>query len=304
MERKDYTGQRFGNLVIVEMLYNYNNKGKTYARCRCDCGTEKIIYMSNIKRGFSKSCGCIEKESRHHRKHNKNLLGKKYGKLTVIEQLEVNSKGHMEWLCKCECGGNRIVTTGKLTGQRVKSCGCDNYDSNAVNLSGRVFGMLTVIKPSLYDNQKHRRTWECVCSCGNTIVATTSDLVAHNTQSCGCTHISHNERLIADILKEESILFETQFRFKNCKNIRQLPFDFYLPDYNVVIEYDGKQHFEPIDFFGGDVGFQKRKNNDSIKNEFCKANNIQLIRIPYTSSKEDIHKIIISIKNPVTTIVA
>lgn len=301
MNRKDYTGQRFGKLVIIEMLYNYQNKGSTYARCKCDCGNEKIILMSNIKKGLSKSCGCMEKESRHHRKHNKDLLGKKYGKLTVIKQLEINSNGHMQWLCRCDCGKERIVTTGLLTGQRIKSCGCDKYDSMKVDLSGKVFGMLTVVKPASYDTRKHRRTWECICECGKTTIVTGSDLVTGNTQSCGCIHKSHNEHYIENILKDEDILYEAQYRFENCKNIKPLPFDFYLPNYNVAIEYDGRQHYEPINFFGGDLDFQKRQNNDRIKNDFCKANNIQLIRIPYTSSKEDIHKIIISIKNPVTT---
>ena len=70
--------------------------------------------------------------------------------------------------------------------------------------------------------------------------------------------------------------------FDKCKgNKRKLPFDFYLPDYNTCIEFDGKQHFESVDHFGGDEEFVKRLENDKIKTEYCKNYNIQLIRIRY-----------------------
>ena len=65
-----------------------------------------------------------------------------------------------------------------------------------------------------------------------------------------------------------------------------LKFDFYLPDYNCCIEYDGKQHFEPIDYFGGKNGFIKTQERDDIKNQYCKNNDIKLIRIPYTDLKK------------------
>ena len=57
--------------------------------------------------------------------------------------------------------------------------------------------------------------------------------------------------------------------------------DFFLPNYNLVIEFDGIQHFEPIEFFGGQEGFEKRQQKDREKNEYCKNNNIDILRIPY-----------------------
>jgi very-short-patch-repair endonuclease len=70
-------------------------------------------------------------------------------------------------------------------------------------------------------------------------------------------------------------------------------FDFYLPDHKVAIEYDGIQHHKPIDFFGGKDGYLKTKQRDKLKSDYCKNNNIELIRIPYT----DIDKIEINIKS-------
>ena len=66
-----------------------------------------------------------------------------------------------------------------------------------------------------------------------------------------------------------------------CKNIKSLLFDFFIPKYNTCIEFDGEQHFRPINFMGGIDKFEKTKINDNIKTIFCQENNIKLIRIPY-----------------------
>jgi hypothetical protein len=78
-----------------------------------------------------------------------------------------------------------------------------------------------------------------------------------------------------------------------CKYINVLPFDFYLPKYNICIEYDGEQHFEPLEFFGGIKAFDELKKRDEIKTKFCRDNNIKLIRISYRDSiKKYLEKIL------------
>lgn len=79
-----------------------------------------------------------------------------------------------------------------------------------------------------------------------------------------------------------------QYTFDGCRNKKQLPFDFFLPDLNTVIEYQGKQHFEPIKYFGGDVQFEKRTINDNIKRNFCQDNNIPLLEIKYDENIEEV----------------
>jgi very-short-patch-repair endonuclease len=115
----------------------------------------------------------------------------------------------------------------------------------------------------------------------------------HINQSHGCPscNSSKGEKIISNVLKELNINFNQQHKFKKCFNKRKLPFDFYLPDYDICIEYDGEQHFMPVEKFGGINSFNKIKKNDIIKNEFCKKNNITLIRINYKQIK-NIKKII------------
>jgi len=74
-KRVDYTGQKFGRLTVLEMLYNYKGENKTFARCICDCGNEKIACMGNILSGSVRSCGCLEAESRFTREHYIDIKG-------------------------------------------------------------------------------------------------------------------------------------------------------------------------------------------------------------------------------------
>ena len=106
--------------------------------------------------------------------------------------------------------------------------------------------------------------------------------------------VSHGESFIEKFLKENDINYYKQKKFDECKNIRKLPFDFYLQDMNTCIEYDGKQHTHPITLFGGDDGLVKRIKNDKIKEEYCRNNNIRLIRVNYKDNiKESLKNFIL-----------
>jgi len=90
---------------------------------------------------------------------------------------------------------------------------------------------------------------------------------------------SKGERFISNYLEKEKIIFEKQYKFDDCRNILPLPFDFYLPKYNTCIEFNGKQHYEPVSIFGGEEVFKNQQERDEIKKEYCKQNNIPLVII-------------------------
>ena len=79
-----------------------------------------------------------------------------------------------------------------------------------------------------------------------------------------------------------------EFKFKDCLHIKELRFDFYIPKDNICIEYQGKQHYEPIDHFGGLDKFNELIKRDKIKKEYCENNNILLIIIKYDDDILDI----------------
>lgn len=98
---------------------------------------------------------------------------------------------------------------------------------------------------------------------------------------CPVCNSSIGEKLISKYLNDNQINYTPQYKFSDCKHIKPLPFDFYLQDYNVCIEYDGIQHFESVERFGGEEGFRKTRERDEIKTQYCKNNNIPLLRIRY-----------------------
>ena len=88
-------------------------------------------------------------------------------------------------------------------------------------------------------------------------------------------------------LDDNNIKYIREYKFNNCKYINELRFDFYLPDYNICIEYNGKQHYMSIEFFGGIDKLNKQIINDKIKVKYCNNNNIQLIVIKYNEDIEE-----------------
>ena len=104
-------------------------------------------------------------------------------------------------------------------------------------------------------------------------------------EGCPFCRKSKGELKIESWLKNKNIIFISQKSFDNCRGKKRLLiFDFYLPEYNICIEYDGEQHFKPFRFKNQIKSlelFKKLKINDEIKNKYCKNNNIKLIRISY-----------------------
>jgi very-short-patch-repair endonuclease/ribosomal protein S27E len=99
---------------------------------------------------------------------------------------------------------------------------------------------------------------------------------------CPICNQSKGESKIKYYLDINNIIYVRQKTFEECRNIQVLQFDFYLPDQKICIEYDGVQHFKPIEHFGGEERLKYTIENDKIKNNFCKENKIKMIRIPYT----------------------
>lgn len=109
--------------------------------------------------------------------------------------------------------------------------------------------------------------------------------------SIGCSICSgsNGEKAVAAYLKNKNYNFDTEYRFDDCRNKYPLPFDFAVfnedKTLNCLIEFDGKQHYKPVDYWGGEEEFEKNKMRDGIKNNYCEKNNIPLIRIPYWEFK-------------------
>lgn len=285
-------GMRIGpnHLLFVKELPKQGNHRIGLFECS-ECGRKdwKTSLDHILYRGDKRCPDCKKKRTREilverNKKNAYDLTGKRINHLYIIERDEKRTKqyGMNIWKCKCDCGNIIYLKTASLSKRKARhSCGCMNKLINSKDLTGQRFGHLVALYPT--DKRKyHTVVWRCKCDCGNEHETTSDCLLSGKSTSCGCMTISKGERKVKEILENKNILFESEKRFRDCRNSKTnalLPFDFYLPDYNCCIEYDGIQHFEETTWRHESLDAVQYR--DSIKNQYCEDNNIKLIRIPY-----------------------
>lgn len=309
----DLEGQKFGKLYVLRKTKNPNNKKKrTFWLCQCDCGETSIVTTSDLISGKTQQCWkCAHYVTNKYKR--KYFVGDKYGKLTIIDikySVPIGKKRRTICTCKCDCGKTIERVADKLKKDRLCSCGCarkEIADKMSFDVIGEKFNRLTAIEEN---KNVTPRTVKCLCECGKTTIVKKTDLLSGHTQSCGCLFIdktrkSLGETIIEDYLVKHNVNYIFQHSFDDCKNRHILRFDFAILDKNnnllCLIEYDGKQHYQAIDYFGGEEHFAKMKENDEIKNQYCKDNDIKLFRLSYKLRKIEIENKLSSIIESVTT---
>lgn len=217
------------------------------------------------------------------------MIGKRFGRLLVIERAENSSDGRAMWLCQCDCGNQKIVLGKSLRRNLTQSCGClkkeRTSETHSLNLIGKRFGKLLVIERLGQIKNDSKVYWKCLCDCGNISYVNTNNLQSKNTQSCGCINYSIGEKNVEECLKNNNISFISQF---TNKELNKKKFDFAILDNKKIIrliEYDGEQHFDCIRGYWNsknpEKDFLKRQKLDKEKNQWAKEHNIPLVRIPY-----------------------
>jgi len=121
----DLTGQRFGQLVVIERA-GANSGGNATWWCQCDCGNTTRTVGTDLRQGDSKTCGCAAAQRMHqrHEERRTDLTGQRFGRLVVIEYAGLNSYPRATWLCRCECGVEITVASHHLKDGETVSCGC------------------------------------------------------------------------------------------------------------------------------------------------------------------------------------
>lgn len=217
------------------------------------------------------------------------LTGQKFGRLTVLEYDLEATKAHTNgayWKCQCDCGNIKSIAGTYLRRRLTTSCGCYHKEVIKKDLTNKRFGKLIALYP-IEDcfNKTSWVIWHCKCDCGNEIDVPSAMLQNKNTQSCGCLK-SQGEQEIQQVLSENNIKFEKEKQFLDFSypNSNRHPrFDFYLPDYNRLIEFDGEQHYrDSSEFWENPRSLEVIQEHDKLKNKYAKEKNIQLVRIPYT----------------------
>lgn len=170
---------------------------------------------------------------------------------------------------------NGCQKCGQLKSAEKRSWNKEKFIEEAKKIHGDLYG---------YNNVEYKNSNEkvsIICKKHGLFLQTPKSHI-HQNQGCPSCSFSKGEKLIEQYLKENNINFIPQYKFEECRDKRKLPFDFYLPEQNTVIEFHGIQHYEEIPFFENKSGGLKElKKRDKIKFKFCKLNKIKYIKISY-----------------------
>lgn len=131
-------------------------------------------------------------------------------------------------------------------------------------------------------------------SCNNVFTTSLGSFIAGNGKCAACyQQYSRGENKIAEVLNKYNVKHIRQMKFDDCRDKNVLPFDFYLPEHNCLIEFQGKQHYESVEYFGGQEYLEYVQKHDKIKKEYANNNNIDIFYIDYLQ-KNDIEEILVT----------
>ena len=149
------------------------------------------------------------------------LVGKRFGKLTVIQDSGQRKGTRVLWLCRCDCGGEITALQHQLVGGTIQSCGCLPRPGarKTTDLIGRRFGLLTVSGDSGQRTKEGEIYWRCICDCGNEKLATRRQLESGNATSCGCVPKQYaSKRQAEDLTGRQFGWLTVLHRAENAKN--------------------------------------------------------------------------------------
>lgn len=260
----------------IEVVGRYvDAKTKILHRCKIDGNVWNAV-PCHILRGN----GCLvcykNKRTKTHEQYVKEVAEINAN----IEVVGLYVDNHTNILHRCKIDGYEWLASPRniLSGKGCpvcagnKKCGHEEYIKKVAKINNNIEVVGTYI--NAHTSILHR----CKID-GNEWYATPNRILSG--RGCPKCNESKGEKIIANWLDENNILYEPQKRFENCRSKKPLPFDFYLPHYNICIEYNGIQHYEPIDYFGGEERFKENVKRDKIKENYCSENNICLIKIAY-----------------------
>ena len=182
--------------------------------------------------------------------------------------------------CRCKIDGYEweIIPSSLLRGTGCPKCG-----GNASKTTEEFVDKMKEINNDIEILGEYKTSYTKIkCRCkldGYEWEAKPRNLLSN--RGCPKCNASKGEKRVAEYLDDRNIEYKQQYKFDDCRSKYKLPFDFYILSKNIAIEYDGRQHYEIIDYFDGLDGFIDTKIRDTIKTIYCKENNLKLIRIPY-----------------------
>jgi hypothetical protein len=229
--------KKYGRLTVVERIYKNNRTWRI--KCICDCGKEYLTHLSPLKRGITKSCGCLQKE-RASQANTKDISGQKFGKLTVIKRANkvITKKGYQyyNYECICDCGNKVFVRPSHLISGHTKTCGCSLVEKTDKWI-GKKIGKNIVIKKIIENNNTIK--YLVRCDCGTERIVPYDNMI--NRKSCGKCNLIINGKKSSFITLNfyKKLGFgEHNYNIEDKFGGRKMNVDIAILEEKIVIEYD------------------------------------------------------------------
>ena len=276
------------HLIVLDRIHK---DGRTMIKVLCkdhpDKGERLVGQYALLYK--SKTCGCLK---------TKYTLSDFLENNQIDENIKIigpYKNISTKILCMCKiCGYKWDISPNKLQQGR----GCPECNKKRIKrlfmLTQKEFEeRVSKIDPTIkiiskYEGTKEKIKYECLIC--HKVFETKAGKILSGESSCHFCKASKGERRISLFLDRQGIVYEKERKFEGCKAKKCLPFDFYIPKYNLVIEYQGEQHYYPVDFSYTPTTESKEKalrifgeirQRDEIKKEFCKKNKIDFLEISY-----------------------
>lgn len=256
-----------------------NSKKKL--RFKCGCGNEFETSFDTFKNANQRqcpSCGIELRASGKRDDFDKAIKVFNYKGFELLSKEYINARSKL--LAKDKDGYKVLISLDNLsrgkTPQRFYQYNPYTIENIQIWLNKNNCNFRIISTKFVSANSK----LEFQCFKGHVFSTSWNKIQSQHVGCAICTQ-SKGEDLVSEYLLKHNLTFEREKTFENCKYKKKLRFDFYINSLNACIEFQGVQHYKPIEHFGGDARYTSQLKKDNIKVEFCKENNIKLIRIPY-----------------------
>lgn len=297
-ELDDLVGREFGFLTVVSRAENHvSSGGNSFVawNCRCDCGNMIVVTSGHLKTFHTRSCGKCGKYD-----HSRDFTGEHIGRLTVIEKSDEwytypDGSRDFKWVCRCDCGNITVTRGNVLRDTRfVQSCGCWRREESVKDedMLDRDFGYCHIVSRASRINvggpngNSTVDAWNCVCTkCGRKFVARGPQIRFGKVNSCGCMSISVSkwETWLSQFLDEHGLMYEIQKSYSDLIGVggKRLSYDFCInaSGESILVECQGLQHYEPVEYFGGEEAFERQIEHDKRKKDYAIQHDISLITL-------------------------
>lgn len=294
-ESKGYIFTKYRD-TFKASVFDLPHNSREHVEIICDCCNEKfyITYHGYCKRhdkynhnvdDFCDKCKTKARVDNLYFKAIEACNKKDYIFLSDKSDIK-NNITYVKYLCKHH--GEQVMRISNLiSGKGCPQCQIDVAKEKYKNTPDEVEKRIkecggVLLNKYEYKNQATKNLKVLCPKCKETFTTSLRNFTQHGGQICeNCySNDSIGETKIKLYLEKHKIDYIKEKWFPDCRDINPLPFDFYLAELNTIIEFDGRQHFEETNHFT--YSFETVKKHDSIKNNYCLFNNINLIRIPYT----------------------